>query len=171
MDVVDSARFMALAAVATNDALVAVLDAKYHYNFWRPVTAIRNADIDNNPATDREAAWQPIADTPMHPEYPCAHCILSGSVARVVRAALGTEEIPEIAKPSPTAPGVTHRWTNMTAFTEEVANARIWSGFHYRFSTRVGTQMGLQIGEYVVKNIMQPAVTAGPQQLPVPVGR
>jgi hypothetical protein len=53
MDIVDSARFMALAAVATNDALVAVLDAKYHYNFWRPVTAIRNADIDNNPATDR----------------------------------------------------------------------------------------------------------------------
>jgi len=175
MDVVDSARFMTLAAVATNDALVAVLDAKYHYNFWRPVTAIRNADIDNNPATDREAAWWPIADTPMHPEYPCAHCILSGSVAGVVRAALGTEDIPEIAKPSPTAPGVTHRWTNLTAFTEEVANARIWSGFHYRFSTRVGTQMGLQIGEYVVKNIMQPAVTAGPQQLPaqglVPVGR
>src|SRR5262249_52300860 len=74
MDVVDSARFMALASLATNDALVAVLDAKYHYNFWRPVTAIRNADIDNNAATDREAAWQPIADTPMHPEYPCAHC-------------------------------------------------------------------------------------------------
>ena len=175
MDVVDSARFMALASLATNDALVAVLDAKYHYNFWRPVTAIRNADIDNNAATDREAAWQPIADTPMHPEYPCAHCILSGSVAGVVKAALGSEEIPEIAMTSPSAPGVTHRWTNLTAFTQEVANARIWSGFHYRFSTRVGTQMGLQIGDYVVKNTMQPAVTAGPQQLPaqglVPVGR
>ena len=175
MDVVDSARFMALASLATNDALVAVLDAKYHYNFWRPVTAIRNADIDNNAATDREAAWQPIADTPMHPEYPCAHCILSGSVAGVVKAALGSEEIPEIAMTSPSAPGVTHRWTNLTALTDEVANARIWSGFHYRFSTRVGTQMGRQIGDYVVKNIMQPAVTAGPQQLPsqglVPVGR
>src|SRR6184192_2419587 len=125
--------------------------------------------------SDREAAWQPIADTPMHPEYPCAHCILSGSVAGVVKTALGSEEIPEIAMTSPTAPGVTHRWTNMTALTEEVANARIWSGFHYRFSTRVGTQMGLQIGEYVVKTIMQPAVTAGPQQLPpqglVPVAR
>ena len=111
----------------------------------------------------------------MHPEYPCAHCILSGSVAGVVKAVLGNEEIPEIAMTSPTAPGVTHRWSNLTALTEEVANARIWSGFHYRFSTRVGTQMGLQIGEYVVKNIMQPAVTAGPQQLPpqglVPVAR
>jgi len=160
MGVVESARFMALAGIAINDALIAVLDAKYHYNFWRPVTAIRNGDIDGNPATDRETTWQPMADTPMHPEYPCAHCIVSGSVAGVVKAALGTEEIPEIAMTSPTAPGITHRWTNMTALTQEVANARIWSGFHYRFSTRVGTDMGLNIGEYVVKSVMQPVVTS-----------
>jgi hypothetical protein len=155
MDVAGSARFMALAAIAINDALIAVLDAKYQHHFWRPVTAIRNGDIDGNPATDREATWQPIADTPMHPEYPCAHCILSGSVAGVVKAVLGTDEIPEIAVTSPTAPGVTHRWTNMTAFIDEVANARIWAGFHYRFSTRVGTDMGLKLGEYVAKSVMQ----------------
>jgi PAP2 superfamily len=160
MSVVDSARFMALVAVGLNDALIAVFDAKYHYNFWRPITAIRNGDIDNNPATDREATWQPIDNTPMHPEYPCAHCILSGSVAAVVKTALGSADIPEIAVTSPTAPGLTHRWTNMAAFTEEVANARIWAGFHYRFSTRVGTGMGLQIGEYVVKNVMQPVEAA-----------
>ena len=159
MDVVDSARFMTLVAVGLNDALIAVLDAKYHYNFWRPITAIRNGDNDGNPATDREATWQPIAPTPMHPEYPCAHCILSGTLAGIVKAALGAEDIPEIATTSPTAPGVTHRWTNMTAYTDEVANARIWSGFHYRFSTRVGTQMGHQIGDHVVKSVMQPAVT------------
>ena len=157
---VESARFMGLAGIAMNDALIAVLDAKYHYNFWRPVTAIRNGDIDGNPATDRAATWQPIADTPMHPEYPCAHCIVSGSVAGVVKTVLETEEIPEIAMTSPTAPGATHRWTNTTALTEEVANARIWSGFHYRFSTRVGTDMGRQIGEYVVKTVMQPVVTS-----------
>lgn len=156
MDVVESARFMALAGIAINDALIAVLDAKYHYNFWRPATAIRNGDIDGNPATDREATWQPIADTPMHPEYPCAHCILSGGVAGVVKAVLGTDDIPEIAMTSPTAPGVSHRWTNMADFTQEVANARIWAGFHYRFSTHVGTEMGRQIGEYVVKSVMQP---------------
>jgi hypothetical protein len=92
----------------------------------------------------------------MHPEYPCAHCILSGSVAGVVKATLGTGDIPEVAMTSPTAPGVTHRWTNVTALTDEVANARIWSGFHYRFSTRVGTNMGVKIGEYVVENVMQP---------------
>jgi hypothetical protein len=156
MSVVDSARLMALASIGLTDAIIAVLDAKYHFNFWRPITAIRNGDNDGNPATDREATWQPIANTPMHPEYPCAHCIQSGSVAGVVKAALGTLDIPEIAMTSPTAPGVTRRWTNMAAFTEEVANARIWAGFHYRFSTRVGTQMGYEIGEYVVKNVMQP---------------
>jgi hypothetical protein len=156
MGVVDSARVMALGAIAMNDALIAVLDAKYHYNFWRPVTAIRNGDIDDNPATDREATWQAIADTPMHPEYPCAHCILSSSVAGVVKAVLATDDIPEIAVTSPTAPGVTHRWTSLTAFTDEVAHARIWAGFHYRFSTRVGRDMGLKIGDYVVKNVMQP---------------
>jgi hypothetical protein len=156
MSVADSARFMALTAVGLNDALIAVFDAKYHYNFWRPITAIRNGDIDGNPDTDREATWQPIENTPMHPEYPCAHCILSGTVAGVVKAVFGTMEVPEISVKSPTAPGVIHSWTNMTDFTQEIANARIWAGFHYRFSTRVGTQMGLQIGEYVVKNVMQP---------------
>ena len=160
MGVVDSARFMALEAFALNDAIIAVLDAKYHYNFWRPITAIRNGDIDGNPATDSEATWQPIANTPMHPEYPCSHCIQSGSVAAVVKAVLGGVDIPEVALTSPATPGVTHRWTNMMAFTEEVANARIWAGFHYRFSTRVGTDMGLQIGEYVVKNVMQPVATS-----------
>ena len=155
MGVVESARFMALAAMAINDALIAVLEAKYHYHFWRPITAIRNGDLDDNPATDRDATWQPVAVTPMHPEYPCAHCIVSGSVAGVVKAVLGTDDIPEIAATSPTAPGVTHRWTNMTAFTEEVANARIWAGFHYRFSTRVGRDMGLKIGEYIAKSVMQ----------------
>ena len=160
MSVVDSARFMALVSLGLTDSIIAVLDAKYYYNFWRPITAIRNGDVDGNPATDREATWQPIAITPMHPEYPCAHCIQSGSVAGVVKAVFETEEIPEIAITSPTAPGITHRWTSMTALTEEIASARIWAGFHYRFSTRVGTQMGYRIGEYVVRTAMQPVETA-----------
>jgi hypothetical protein len=66
MSVVDSARFMALAAIGINDGIIAVLDAKYHYNFWRPITAIRNGDIDGNPATDREATWQPIVCRTWH---------------------------------------------------------------------------------------------------------
>ena len=165
MNVGDSARFMALAALGLNDALIAVFDAKYHYNFWRPITAIRNGDIDENEATERQANWQPIDNTPMHPEYPCAHCILSGAIAGVVKTALGTEDIPEISITSTTLPGVTHRFTNVMALTDEVANARICAGFHYRSSTRVGTTMGLEIGDYVVKHVMQPAQMAGqPQQ-------
>jgi hypothetical protein len=157
MNVLDSARFMTLVAIGLNDAYIAVFDAKYHYNFWRPITAIRNGDIDNNPATEREATWQPIENTPMHPEYPCAHCIVSGTVAGVLKSTFESEDIPEIALTSTTAPGVTRRWTNVAAFSDEVANARIWAGFHYRFSTRVGTHMGRAIGDYVAQNALQPA--------------
>jgi hypothetical protein len=156
MSVIDSARFMALFAVALTDAYIAVFEAKYHYEFWRPITAIRNGDMDDNPSTELEATWQPIDNTPMHPEYPCAHCIESGAAVAVIEAILGSVDIPEVAMTSSTAPGVTHRWTNLGAFADEVASARIWAGFHYRFSTRVGTHMGRKIGEYVVQNAMQP---------------
>jgi hypothetical protein len=156
MSVLDCARFMALVAVAAADAGIAVFDAKYQYDFWRPMTAIRNGDIDDNPATEGDATWQPIDNTPMHPEYPCAHCIVSGAIAAAVETALGTAEIPEVSMTSPTAPGVTHRWTNIRAYNEEVSHARIWAGFHYRFSVRVGQDMGGKVGRYVVDTIMQP---------------
>jgi hypothetical protein len=156
LSLIDSARLFALAAVAREDALIAVFDAKYHYEFWRPVTAIRNGDIDNNSATERDAAWEPIDATPMHPEYPCAHCISSASLVGVMEVVFGTAEMPEVSIASPTAPGVVHRWTNVRAFSDEVSEARIWAGFHYRFSTKVGQDMGHKIGEYVAKNLMQP---------------
>jgi hypothetical protein len=160
MSLIDSARFMALTAVATADAYIAVFDAKYHYDFWRPITAIRNGDTDDNAATERDATWQPIDNTPMHPEYPCAHCITSAAVATVAEALLGSAEVPEVAMTSPTAPGVTHRWTNLWAYADEVALARISAGFHYRFSTRVGQDMGRKLGRYVVEKVMQPATVA-----------
>jgi PAP2 superfamily len=160
LSLVDSARLFALVAVARADALIAVFDAKYHYDFWRPLTAIRHGDNDDNPATERDATWRPIADTPMHPEYPCAHCIAAASTCSVLEAVLGSAEIPEVAMTSPTAPGVTHRWTNLRAFVKEVSEARIWAGFHYRFSTRVGEDMGQEIGAYTVKTLMQPLTVA-----------
>src|SRR5215218_10451522 len=101
LDPVDSARFMALIAVARSDAFVAVFDAKYHYDFWRPITAIRNGDTDDNPATERDASWQPIDNTPMHPEYPCAHCITSAALASVAETLFGTAEVPEVVMTSP----------------------------------------------------------------------
>lgn len=155
MDILDSARLMALYAVALTDAYVAVFDAKYHYELWRPVTAIRNGGTEENAATKREPTWQPIDNTPMHPEYPCAHCINAGAAAGVIEAVLGSKTTPEVAMTSTTTPGVIHRFTNLDVFCEEVSNARIWAGFHYRFSTVVGTAMGRQIGQYVVQNVMQ----------------
>jgi hypothetical protein len=160
MSIVDSARFMALATMAQMDAAIAVFDAKYHYTFWRPITAIRNGDIDGNPATDRVATWQPIALTPMHPEYPCAHCIIIGGMAGAIAAMLGTDEIPESELVSPTAPGVTHRYTNLHAFNNEVSEARIWAGFHWRFSTEVGKDTGWKIGAYTVQTCMKPLEVA-----------
>lgn len=156
MSVIESARFMAVIAAAEADAMIAVMDAKYKYAFWRPITAIRNGDIDGNAATEREATWQPIDNTPMHPEYPCAHCIVSSALASAIEAMLDTADIPEVAMTSTTAPGVTHRWTNLRAYADEVAASRIVAGFHYRFSNVVGQDMGRQIGAYTVKTIMQP---------------
>jgi hypothetical protein len=156
MSVVDSAHFMALVTMAQMDAAIAVFDAKYHYTFWRPITAIRNGDIDDNPATERVATWQPIDVTPLHPEYPCAHCILSGAEAGAIAAILGTKDIPEVSLTSPTVPGVTHKFTNLEAFNSEVSGARIAAGFHWRFSTVVGSDMGWKIGAYTVQNCLHP---------------
>src|SRR5262249_62379663 len=113
LSVVDCARTMALGAMALTDAYMAVYEAKYHYELWRPITAIRNGDTTGNPNTPRDATWQPIADTPGHPEYPCAHCILSGALARVIELQLGGSALPELSLTSVTAPGVTHRWTDL----------------------------------------------------------
>src|SRR5258708_3643902 len=146
MSIIDSARFMALFAVALTDSYIAVFDAKYHYEFWRPITAIRNGDIDGNPATELEATWQPIDNTPLHPEYPCAHCINSGAAVAVIESVLGSVDIPEVALTSLTAPGVAHRRTSLKAFTEEVANARLWAGFPYRFPTRAGALLAPLVG-------------------------
>jgi hypothetical protein len=156
MSVLSSARFMALVSVAEADAIPAVFDAKYHYQFWRPITAIRNGDMTGNPETERVPTWQPIDVTPLHPEYPCAHCIVSMAVATVIEATLGSADIPEVAITTPSAPGATHRFTNLKAYTDEVANARIYAGFHYRNSTVVGQGMGKQIGAYTARTILQP---------------
>ena len=156
MTLIDSARFMAMVSVAMADAYIAVFDAKYVYDFWRPITAIRNGDLHKNPGIQRDATWQPIDNTPMHPEYPCAHCISSGALASVVEALFGSADVPELALTSATAPGVTHRWSNMWTYANEVSEARIWAGFHYRFSTIVGQDMGRKVGRHVVQTVMQP---------------
>jgi hypothetical protein len=146
LDLVDCARLYALTSIAGIDAFIAVFDGKYTYNLWRPVTAIRNADTTSNPATPREASWQPLGMTPPHPEYPCAHCIVAAAVSTVLQSVAGNE-IGEVTLVSPTAPGVTRKWSRLQDYSDEVSNARIYAGFHYRFSTKIGKEMGQKIGE------------------------
>jgi hypothetical protein len=152
-DVTANARLLALAAMAMDDALIAVFDAKYTYNFWRPITAIRNGDADGNDATERDAGWTPFIDTPMHPEYPCAHCIVSASLGAVLEAELGGGPTPKLSSASATAGGAVRTWASIADFTREVSEARICDGVHYRNSAEVGTAMGKKIGELVAKGL------------------
>ncbi len=155
-DVTANARLLAIAAMAMDDALIAVFDAKYTYNLWRPVTAIRNGDVDGNDATERDPSWTPFIDTPMHPEYPCAHCIVSASLAAVLQAELASGPVPALSSASSTAGGAVRTWKSVDEFVQEVAVARIYDGVHYRNSTVVGSAMGKQIGELAVKSFPKP---------------
>jgi PAP2 superfamily len=155
-DVTENARLLAVAAMAMDDGLLAVFDAKYTYNFWRPVTAIRNGDLDGNDATERDPSWTPFIDTPMHPEYPCAHCIVSASLGAVLEAELAGRPSPKLSSTSSTAGGVERTWSSVDEFVREVAVARIYDGVHYRNSTQVGSAMGKKIGELAVKSFPKP---------------
>jgi hypothetical protein len=145
-DVTDNARLYMAVTQAVDDALIAVFDAKYHYNFWRPITAIRNGDKDGNDATERDASWVPFIDTPMHPEYPCAHCIVSGAVGAVLKADIGDATPPLFETSSYTAKGAMRSWKSIDEFTKEVSEARIYDGVHFRTSTETGRAMGEKIG-------------------------
>jgi hypothetical protein len=161
-----NARLFAAASQAMDDALIAVMDAKYHYGFWRPVTAIRNGDRDGNDATGIEAGWTPLIDNPGHPEYPSAHAILAGALGELLKAEVRSGPAPELATSSPTAGGATRRWKSIDAFVQEVADARVWEGIHYRTSTEVGVAMGRRIGALAVASVAQaPLTSAVPQAL------
>lgn len=146
-DAVRNARLFAAASQAMDDALIAVFDAKYHYHFWRPVTAIRNADLDGHDATEVDAGWAPLIDTPMHPEYPAGHTVLAGAVAAVLKAEVARGPAPELSTSSPSAKGATRRWKTPDELVREVVDARVYDGVHYRFSGEAGAELGRKVGE------------------------
>ena len=155
-DVMRNARLFAAAAQALDDGMVGVFDSKYHYNFWRPATAIRNGDVDGNDETARDASWSPLIPEPMHPEYPSAHATLAGAVGAVLKAEIGAGAVPVLATASPTAKGATRRWTSIDDFVREVSESRIYAGIHYRFSTDAGIALGTNIGELTARRVLQP---------------
>ncbi len=154
-DVTQNARFLAATWQAADDALLAVFDAKYHYNFWRPVTAIRNGDLDGNDVTERDASWTPFIETPMHPEYPCAHCTVAAAVGTVLLAEIGTGPTPALTTTSYLVKGSARNWKTVEDFVLEVANARVYDGVHFRNSTEVGTALGKQVGALAVAKFLQ----------------
>lgn len=154
-EVTQNARLLAASAQAMVDAIDAVFDAKYHYHFWRPFTAIRNGDQDGNDATERDAGWLPFIETPMHPEYPCAHCTIAAALGAVLKAEIGSGATPRLSTTSPTLPGVTRSWSSVDAFTQEVLNARIYDGVHYRNSGEVGRALGTKVGEVSAAKLLR----------------
>jgi PAP2 superfamily len=155
-ELTQNARLYAAVAQAADDAMIAIFDAKYQYNFWRPSTAIRNGDQDGNDATQRDAGWTPFIETPAHPEYPSAHSILASAIGTVVQAEVGKGPMPVLSTSSPTAKNAVRRWTKVEDFIAEVAVARIYEGVHYRISTEVGTTMGRKIGELAAARYLAP---------------
>lgn len=156
LPLLDSARLLAYGNMVLYDGYLAVFDAKYHYGFWRPITAIRNGDRDGNEATASDAAWKPLIDTPMHPEYPCAHCVADGAVGTVLKSVFGTGTVPTFTLTSTALPGVTRMYTSIQQLEEEVAMARIWGGVHYRTSNDVGNTVGKHVGDYVLQHVLRP---------------
>lgn len=153
-DPVRNARLFAAVAQAMDDALIGVFEAKYQYHFWRPVTAIRNGDIDGNDATVRDAAWSALIDAPLHPEYPSAHSTLAAVVGAVLKAEVGKGPVPRLSTSSPSAKNAVRRWSSIDSFVHEVADSRVYAGIHYRTSVEAGAAMGQQIGELAVARLL-----------------
>ena len=165
LDLVDNARLFALFAIATADAGIAIFEAKYKYNFWRPVTAIRNADLDGNNATERDPTWEPFIRTPMHPEYPCAHCTFQSTAASALETFFASDNA-TFKLTSTSAPGVTRSFNKLSDYATEVVNARIYDGVHYRTSGEAGAAMGRKIGQYTVQNFLKPLASVAERSDP-----
>jgi membrane-associated phospholipid phosphatase len=148
------ARLLALLNLAMADAAIGCWEAKYSYVFWRPVTAIPLADADNNPATTLDATWQPLFATPAHPEYPSGHSCVSAAAAGVLVSYFG--ERARFRVTSDVMPGVVRSFGSFSGALDEVANARIFAGIHFRSATTDGQALGGAIASYVLENAVQP---------------
>ena len=141
------ARFVATFNVATTDAQIAVYNAKFKYLFWRPVTAIRTSSVDPDPA------WTPLFTTPRYPDWPSGHGGVAGAAQQVLTSFLGPFAPHPIDVTSPTDPGSTHTYDSWSQLTQEVIDARVWEGIHFRFSDVVGAQVGSDVARYDLRHL------------------
>jgi hypothetical protein len=159
MDLIDTVRLLAAGNMVTADAGMACFDSKYTYLLWRPITAIRNADLDGNPDTSPDATWAPLVTTPNHPEYPSQHGCLTSALGQVLANALGTSSI------DATVPGATNGGTTLTTsqtfatvddLLTQLVNARVWGGFHYRNSVEAGEALGTAVASWELQRDFLP---------------
>lgn len=149
----DSARLYAQLYVSVSDAQIAGWESKLYYGFWRPITAIRNADTDGNPDTEKDAGWTPLTSTPAHPEYPSAHAFISNAFTETLRQFFGTKKL-DITLVSTTT-GTTINYTSTDDIGKDINDARIYAGFHFRTSCVHGSNIGMKVAKYVAKNYFQ----------------
>jgi len=149
LDIVQAARMMAMVSVAYADGIIACYDAKYTYEFWRPITAIRGGDTDGNHATVADPTWiHLLAATPNHPEYPSAHSCVTPAGGEALAAFLGTGRI-DLTIPSLTGLGPRH-FDTVNQLTREVGEARIWGGIHFRGAVEDGIRLARQTAAEVL---------------------
>ena len=147
----ENARAFALLTMAISDGLVSSMETKYHYVFWRPYTAIRAGDTDGNPRTDPDPIWTTLIPTPCFPSYPSAHA--SGSYAgRAIAAKIFGSGGHNITLSHPGIPGVTLYYTKFSQITDDIDDARVFGGIHFRFDQEAGAHQGRNVGSYVYKN-------------------
>jgi hypothetical protein len=153
----ENARALALLNMATNDSLVASFANKYRYNFWRPETAIRAGATDGNPKTDADTTFAPYITTPCFPSYPSNHASGTGGGAEVLRRMYGAGgHAITVSSPNPVDAGIVLHYTTFKAITNDVDDARVFGGIHFRFDQEAGGRMGRDIGTYVVKHNLRP---------------
>ncbi len=152
----DNARYFAMLTSASADALIACWDAKYFYNFWRPVTAIRAGDTDGNAATEQDDSWISFIVTPPHPEYPAAHGCFSGASTETLKYFFGTDEVFSIDSNFPRVVTAVRTYMRFSDALEEVLDARIYGGMHYRNSTRIGANIGKQVSRFTTTHSFRP---------------
>ena len=156
LSVSENARLFALLALATADSQIVAMKEKYSRPHWRPLTAIRaTADI-HMPGLTGDPLWEPLLVTPPHPDYPSAHAVFSGAAETVLRGFFGSDSV-NVSVTFPGPFGVTRTYTSFSAITEEVDNARVWGGIHFRSADIDGSEIGRKIGAVVMREFPKPA--------------